>query len=101
MYIYNVNFHQQMPTFICTIYCRFLCGTTYLISTPADAEAFVRVTFGWGRDIQTVVRAAQGFRSGWIVNAPERKVTRALTLDIIRDSVSASDCLRHIHSLTT
>jgi len=63
------------------------------MSSPAEFEVthasdFIRTIFGWGRDVQTVVRAAQGFRQGWIMDGPDRKAKRALALDVIRDSVS-------------
>jgi len=65
------------------------------------AGEFVREVFGWGRDPQTVVRAAQGFRPGWIMATQDRKAKRALALHVIRDSVSALDYIFLMQSLTS
>jgi hypothetical protein len=56
-----------------------------------EAIGFVREVFGWGRDAEMVIRAAQGFHHGWIMNGSDRKAKRALALHVISDAVSLFD----------
>ena len=55
-----------------------------------QASDFIRAIFGWQRSTSDVVRASTMFRTGWISDALERRRTRGLALDIIRDTVSQS-----------
>lgn len=60
-------------------------------SNQNDAQQaldFIRGVFGWHRSTSDVVQAATMFRDGWINDAVERRKTRGLALDIIRDTVS-------------
>ncbi|KIM81190.1 hypothetical protein PILCRDRAFT_821643 [Piloderma croceum F 1598] len=65
-----------------------------------EAIGFVREVFGWGRDAEMVIRAAQGFRHGWIMNGSDRKAKRALALHVISDTVEALDRLCAVGSIT-
>jgi hypothetical protein len=56
-----------------------------------EAIGFVREVFGWGRDAEMVIRAAQGFHCRWIMNGSDRKAKRTLALHIISDAVSVFD----------
>lgn len=53
-----------------------------------QASDFVKAIFGWQRTPLEVIRAATMFRTGWLSDAQERRKTRTLALNVIRDTVS-------------
>lgn len=53
-----------------------------------QASDFVKAIFGWQRSPSDVVTAASMFRTGWIHDALERRKTRGLAMNIMRNTVS-------------